>query len=162
MAGCRTADRRNMGRRAIIVGAGIGGLSAAVALALRGWEVRVLEQAPELGEVGAGLQISPNGYRVLHALGLSLPLRAIALKADGVVLRLLATGICRSDWHVWEGADPDVELPHIPGHEFCGEVVAVGRDVRRWNTGDRVIAPFILGCGTCPSCVTQHPRWSLI
>ncbi|MCT4558028.1 MAG: zinc-dependent alcohol dehydrogenase family protein [Pelagimonas sp.] len=76
--------------------------------------------------------------------------------ADGVVLRLLATGICRSDWHVWEGADPDVELPHIPGHEFCGEVVAVGRDVRRWKTGDRVIAPFILACGSCPDCAQGH------
>lgn len=72
--------------------------------------------------------------------------------ADGVVLRVLACGICRSDWHSWTGADPDVNLPHIPGHEYCGEVVAVGARVSRWRKGDRVIAPFILACGTCPAC----------
>jgi alcohol dehydrogenase len=69
----------------------------------------------------------------------------------GVVLRLLATGICRSDWHLWTGADP-VDLPIIPGHEYCGEVVAVGAGVKGWKAGDRVIAPFILACGHCPAC----------
>ncbi|MEY8840963.1 alcohol dehydrogenase catalytic domain-containing protein, partial [Cribrihabitans sp. XS_ASV171] len=64
-----------------------------------------------------------------------------------VVLRVLACGVCRSDWHAWTGADPDVILPMIPGHEFCGEVVAVGAGVTRWRVGDRVIAPFILACG---------------
>lgn len=71
---------------------------------------------------------------------------------DGVVLQVMATGICRSDWHVWTGADPDVSLPHIPGHEFCGTVVEVGPDVRGWRKGDRVIAPFILACGVCWAC----------
>lgn len=71
--------------------------------------------------------------------------------AGGVVLKLLACGICRSDWHVWTGADP-VELPHIPGHEYCGEVVAVGEGVEQFAIGDRVIAPFILACGHCPAC----------
>ncbi|MFV0360390.1 alcohol dehydrogenase catalytic domain-containing protein [Tropicimonas sp.] len=71
--------------------------------------------------------------------------------ADGVVLRVLACGICRSDWHVWNGADP-VDLPRIPGHEYCGEVVATGGDVRSWKPGDRAIAPFILACGHCPAC----------
>jgi alcohol dehydrogenase len=74
----------------------------------------------------------------------------------GVVLRVLACGICRSDWHVWTGADPDVTLPHVPGHEFCGEVVAVGAGVRRWRPGDRVIAPFVLACGACPACAAGH------
>ncbi|SDJ41274.1 zinc-dependent alcohol dehydrogenase family protein [Aliiruegeria lutimaris] len=69
----------------------------------------------------------------------------------GVVLRVLACGICRSDWHVWTGADP-VRLPQIPGHEYCGEVVAVGQGVSQWKLGDRVIAPFILACGHCPAC----------
>ncbi len=71
--------------------------------------------------------------------------------AGGVVVRVDASGVCRSDWHIWTGADP-VDLPLILGHEFCGEVVAVGADVRRWRVGDRVIAPFILACGSCPSC----------
>lgn len=75
---------------------------------------------------------------------------------DGVVLRVLACGVCRSDWHAWSGADPDVVLPMIPGHEFCGEVVAVGARVSRWKAGDRVIAPFILACGHCPDCAQGH------
>lgn len=72
--------------------------------------------------------------------------------ADGVVLKVLACGVCRSDWHSWTGTDPDVNLPHIPGHEYCGVVEAVGTEVSRWKTGDRVIAPFILACGRCPAC----------
>ncbi|MEO0389680.1 MAG: alcohol dehydrogenase catalytic domain-containing protein [Pseudomonadota bacterium] len=75
---------------------------------------------------------------------------------DGVVLQILACGICRSDWHAWTGADPDVLLPHIPGHEFCGVVVEVGKDVATWVPGDRVIAPFILACGKCGDCRAGH------
>lgn len=74
----------------------------------------------------------------------------------GVVLRVLACGVCRSDWHAWTGADPDVALPHVPGHEFCGEVVAVGPGVTRWAVGDQVIAPFILACGSCPDCAAGN------
>jgi len=70
----------------------------------------------------------------------------------GVVLRVLACGVCRSDWHAWSGSDPDVVLPMTPGHEYCGEVVAVGAGVTRWAVGDRVIAPFILACGRCGDC----------
>lgn len=74
----------------------------------------------------------------------------------GVVLRVLACGICRSDWHAWTGADPDVQLPMTPGHEYCGEVIALGAGVSRWRVGDRVIAPFILGCGRCGDCAAGH------
>lgn len=76
--------------------------------------------------------------------------------AGGVVLRVLACGVCRSDWHAWTGADDDIALPHVPGHEYCGEVVAVGAGVTRWRVGDRVIAPFILACGSCPDCAAGH------
>lgn len=62
------ADRR--GQRALVLGAGIGGLAAACALSRLGMAVEVLEQAPEITEVGAGLQISPNGVRVLRVLGI--------------------------------------------------------------------------------------------
>ncbi|MCB1329266.1 MAG: zinc-dependent alcohol dehydrogenase family protein [Maritimibacter sp.] len=93
--------------------------------------------------------------------GWRAPLRIVDLPdpecpADGVVLKLLACGICRSDWHAWTGSDPDVALPHVPGHEYCGEVIAVGPDVRGWAVGDRVIAPFILACGHCPDCAAGH------
>lgn len=75
-----------------------------------------------------------------------------ACPPDGVVLKVLACGICRSDWHSWTGSDPDVILPQIPGHEYCGIVEAAGPLVRNWRRGDRVIAPFILACGACPAC----------
>lgn len=72
---------------------------------------------------------------------------------DGVVIAVRANGICRSDWHGWQGHDPDIAvLPHVPGHELAGEIVAVGPDVRRWKVGARVTVPFVLGCGTCPDC----------
>ena len=71
---------------------------------------------------------------------------------DGVVLRVEANGICRSDWHGWVGHDPDIVLPHVPGHEIAGVVEEVGRDVRRWKPGDRVSVPFIAGCGRCRPC----------
>ncbi len=74
----------------------------------------------------------------------------------GVVVRVLACGVCRSDWHAWSGSDPDVILPMTPGHEYCGEVVAVGAGVTCWSVGDRVIAPFILACGTCGDCAAGH------
>ncbi|WP_174279305.1 zinc-dependent alcohol dehydrogenase family protein [Sphingomonas bacterium] len=71
---------------------------------------------------------------------------------DGVVIDVKSTGLCRSDWHGWRGHDPDIRLPHVPGHEFAGVVAAAGAEVRRFDVGDRVTAPFVLACGWCPSC----------
>ncbi len=71
----------------------------------------------------------------------------------GVVVRVGATGVCRSDWHGWQGHDPDVVLPHVPGHELAGTVEQVGAQVRRWRAGDRVTVPFVCACGSCPSCL---------
>jgi len=70
---------------------------------------------------------------------------------DGVVLKVLACGICRSDWHGWSGEHPRVKPGQIGGHEYCGEVVEAGPD-SQWQIGDRLVAPFILACGSCPSC----------
>ncbi|RMH40524.1 MAG: monooxygenase, partial [Alphaproteobacteria bacterium] len=73
--------------RAIVAGGGIGGLMAALALSRRGAVVEVFEQAPAITEVGAGLQISPNGYHVFEALGLGASLAEIGTRAEAVELR---------------------------------------------------------------------------
>jgi alcohol dehydrogenase len=70
---------------------------------------------------------------------------------DGVVVAVRATGVCRSDWHAWQGHE-EVALPHVPGHEYAGTVAEVGRDVATVEVGDRVTVPFVLGCGTCDYC----------
>ncbi|MFS1299303.1 alcohol dehydrogenase catalytic domain-containing protein [Streptosporangium longisporum] len=71
----------------------------------------------------------------------------------GAVIRVEATGLCRSDWHGWQGHDPDIRvLPHVPGHEFSGVVEAVGTGVVSWRPGDRVTAPFVCACGSCAAC----------
>ena len=72
--------------------------------------------------------------------------------SHGVVIKVEATGVCRSDWHCWQGHDTDVVVPHVPGHEFAGIVEAVGKDVKRFKSGDRVTVPFINACGSCPEC----------
>ncbi|MEU8201136.1 alcohol dehydrogenase catalytic domain-containing protein [Streptosporangium sp. NPDC049046] len=72
----------------------------------------------------------------------------------GAVIRVEATGLCRSDWHGWQGHDPDIRvLPHVPGHEFAGVVEAVGTGVASWRPGDRVTVPFVCACGSCPACL---------
>ena len=76
--------------------------------------------------------------------------------ADGVVVKVEATGICRSDWHGWMGHDPDIVLPHVPGHELAGTIAALGKNVSRFKLGDRVTVPFVCGCGDCPECHAGH------
>ncbi len=75
-----------------------------------------------------------------------------APKNHGVVLKVTATGLCRSDWHGWMGHDQDIVLPHVPGHELAGKIEAVGRDVKNFKIGDRVTVPFVCGCGSCGEC----------
>ena len=72
--------------------------------------------------------------------------------ADGVVVAVRATGVCRSDWHGWMGHDPAISLPHVPGHELAGVVAEVGGEVRGFEVGDRVTVPFCCGCGRCEPC----------
>ena len=76
----------------LIAGAGIGGLTAALALLRNGIEVQVFEQAAQLGEVGAGLQLSANATRALHLLGLAAPLAAVAAQPYGKEIRLWSSG----------------------------------------------------------------------
>ncbi len=75
---------------------------------------------------------------------------------NGVVIRVKATGLCRSDWHGWMGHDPDIILPHVPGHELAGIIEETGKDVKLWKKGDRVTLPFVCGCGHCPECASGN------
>jgi alcohol dehydrogenase len=76
----------------------------------------------------------------------------------GVVVRVEASGLCRSDWHAWQGHDPDVVLPHVPGHELAGTVAALGDGVRGWSVGDRVTVPFVNACGRCAQCAAGEQQ----
>ena len=92
---------------------------------------------------------------VFEEFGGPLTVRSVPEPApapDGVVVSVGASGICRSDWHGWSGHDPDVVLPHVPGHELAGTVAAVGRRVRNWSVGDRATVPFVCACGRCGPC----------
>ena len=81
----------------------------------------------------------------------------VALDGE-VVIQVKASGLCRSDWHGWMGHDSDVQLPHVPGHEFAGIVVEVGPNIKHWKIGDRVTVPFCLGCGHCVQCQSGHQQ----
>jgi alcohol dehydrogenase len=96
---------------------------------------------------------------VFEEFGRPLRVQTVADPAPaegGVVIQVKATGLCRSDWHGWMGHDPDVRVPHVPGHEFSGVVAAVGKAVTRWRAGDRVTVPFACGCGSCPQCLSGN------
>jgi len=75
------------------------------------------------------------------------------LSPKGVVIKVEATGLCRSDWHGWMGHDSDISLPHVPGHELAGVISAVGSAVTKYSVGDRVTVPFVCGCGECEFCL---------
>ena len=90
----------------LIAGGGIGGLAAALALLKRGFDVDVYEQASELREVGAGVQLSATGARVLHELGVLPEFRALACEAEGKEIRLWNTG---QAWKLFEVGLESVE-----------------------------------------------------
>ena len=84
---------------------------------------------------------------------------APAPSPSGAVIRVEATGLCRSDWHGWQGHDPDIRsLPHVPGHELAGVVTAVGPAVRHRRPGERVTVPFVCACGACAACATGNQQ----
>jgi alcohol dehydrogenase len=78
---------------------------------------------------------------------------------DAVVIKVKASGICRSDWHGWLGRDPDIKkLPHVPGHELAGIIEAIGKNVGKFRSGDKVTVPFVCGCGKCPECSSGNSQ----
>ncbi|MCY3811525.1 MAG: FAD-dependent monooxygenase [Gammaproteobacteria bacterium] len=117
----------------LIAGGGIGGLSAALSLAQSGFEVEVFEQAPEFGEVGAGIQLSPNATRVLHHLGLAEALEACAFLPEGTEFRSWRTGRLISNSPLGESARASYGFPyyHVHRGDLLAVLVAAARTVPR-------------------------------
>ncbi len=76
------------------------------------------------------------------------------------IIKVEACGICRSDYTLWNGGMEWVgvvpPLPSVMGHEYCGIIEEVGREVTGFNRGERVVAPFCQGCGSCEYCSAGH------
>lgn len=87
------------------------------------------------------------------------------LGSTDAIVRVEACGICRSDWHLWQGdwnwIGIELSLPHVLGHEFGGVVEAVGAQVRHFKPGDRVTVPFHMACGHCEYCYTGRSNLCL-
>ncbi|HEX2721712.1 MAG TPA: zinc-dependent alcohol dehydrogenase [Gemmatimonadaceae bacterium] len=81
------------------------------------------------------------------------------LNSRDAIVRITSTAICGSDLHLYNGFMPTMERGDVLGHEFMGEVMEVGREVKTLKVGDRVVVPFPIACGACWSC--QHDQWSL-
>ena len=77
---------------------------------------------------------------------------------NSVLIKVEATGLCRSDWHGYVGHDSDISLPHVPGHELAGTVAQIGNQVKNFKVGDRVTVPFVNGCGKCQWCTSGNAQ----
>jgi len=78
------------------------------------------------------------------------------LNARDAIVRVTATTICGSDLHLYNGFMPTMQKGDILGHEFMGEVVALGKAVSNLKVGDRVVVPFAIACGNCESCQMEN------
>src|SRR5436190_22490516 len=74
------------------------------------------------------------------------------LNQQDAIVKVTSTAICGSDLHLYDGVIPTMESGDVLGHEFMGEVVEVGRGVKKLQKGDRVVVPFPIACGTCFAC----------
>src|SRR5581483_5703564 len=83
----------------------------------------------------------------------------VILNPHDCIVKITRTAICGSDLHLYDGYIPTMEQGDILGHEFMGEVVEVGTDVKQRKIGDRVVVPFTIACGSCYFCKQQ--LWSL-
>jgi len=100
---------------------------------------------------------------VMEAIRQPLVVREVPdpqLPSNGAILRAEAEGVCRSDWHAWSGDWSWIgltpSLPLVMGHEFCGVVEEMGKEVRNFKRGDRVLVPFSQGEGSCEYCRTGN------
>jgi threonine dehydrogenase-like Zn-dependent dehydrogenase len=74
------------------------------------------------------------------------------LNSRDAIVRVTSTAICGSDLHLYNGFIPSMKKGDVVGHEFMGEVVELGRDVKNLRVGDRVVVPFPIACGRCEQC----------
>jgi threonine dehydrogenase-like Zn-dependent dehydrogenase len=74
------------------------------------------------------------------------------LNSRDAIVKITSTAICGSDLHIYNGFIPTMERGDILGHEFMGEVVELGKDVKNLKIGDRIVVPFTISCGNCTSC----------
>src|SRR4051794_9785023 len=74
------------------------------------------------------------------------------LNSHDAIVKISSTAICGSDLHLYNGFVPTMKRGDILGHEFMGEVVELGRDVKNLKVGDRVVVPFPIACGRCTMC----------
>lgn len=95
-------------------------------------------------------------FDVFGALPQLVDISAPPCPPRGMIVRVHATGLCRSDWHAWMGHDESIRPPHVPGHEFAGVVHEVGAEVTSWSVGDRVTAPFVYACARCEQCASGN------
>src|SRR6202023_2613527 len=160
-----------------IVGGGIGGVTAAPGLISRGIDVDVYEQAPELRELGAGVQISANGTRVLHALGLKDALEKVQVLPAGKAMRLWNSG---QSWKLFDLGLESVErygFPYITihrgdlhgviaqavlqakpgaitsGRKCVGRAQSADQVELRFETGEPVTAKLVVGADGVHSVV---------
>jgi salicylate hydroxylase len=141
--------------RILIAGAGIGGLTAALALLQRGHEVRLFEQATELREVGAGVQLSANGTRILIALGLRAPMEQIVCEPAGKEIRLWNTG---QTWPLFDLGETSVArygAPYWMVHR--GDFHAALRDAVSRAAPEAIrTGAAVTGCEQTGSGITLH------
>ena len=123
--------RKVSGGRILIAGGGIGGLAAALCLARAGFETVVFEQAPEFGEIGAGIQLSPNCSRVLHHLGLAPALEKCAFLPEGTEFRAWKTGRLIASSTLGEAVRERYGAPYY--HIHRGDLLALLVEAARQN-----------------------------
>src|SRR3989304_4417140 len=78
--------------------------------------------------------------------------RLPSLQSNQVLVKVKAASICGSDLHIFKGKHPSAPLPAAVGHELCGEIIRVGREVARVQEGDRVAIQPVIVCGKCHFC----------